>query len=255
MSEELVVTRSDSLLEICFNRPEKKNALTRAMYAGVVEAFASAEADPAIRVVLLTGAGDTFTSGNDIKDFQARAASGERSPASPFLSALSAFRKPLIAAVNGAAIGVGTTMLAHCDLIIAAKSARFVMPFTALGLVPEAGSSLLFPRLVGLQRANALLLLGEPLDAATALEWGFVNQVVDGAALMETARAVARRLAALPPQAVRLTKRLIRDGQPDLAGRIEEELAVFRDRVASPEAAEAFTAFVEKRTPDFSRFS
>lgn len=254
MTESVIVTRNDRVLEVAFNRPEKKNALTREMYGAVVGALAIATNDPAIRVVLLTGHGDTFTSGNDIKDFQARAARNERSAASPFLSALSTFRKPLVAAVNGAAIGVGTTMLAHCDLIIAAKAARFVMPFTSLGLVPEAGSSLLFPQLVGLQRANALLLMGESLDAETAHAWGFVNQVVENDALMTAARAVTARLAALPPAAVRLTKRLIRDGKPELPARIEEELVVFRDRVTSPEAGEAFQAFVEKRKPDFSRF-
>ena len=164
-------------------------------------------------------------------------------------------QKPLIAAVNGAAIGVGTTMLMHCDLIVAARSARFVMPFTSLGLVPEAASSLLFPRLLGHQRASALLLLGEPLDAATAHEWGFVNRVVDDAALMETAHEIAHRLASLPPQAVRLTKRLIRHGAGDVAERMEEELALFRERLGSPEAAEAFKAFMEKRKPDFSRFA
>jgi enoyl-CoA hydratase/carnithine racemase len=164
-------------------------------------------------------------------------------------------QKPLIAAVNGAAIGVGTTMLMHCDLIIAARSARFVMPFTSLGLVPEAASSLLFPRLLGHQRASALLLLGEPLDAATAHEWGFVNRVADDAALMPTAHDMARRLAALPPQAVRLTKRLIRHGATDVAGRMADELALFRERLGSPEAQEAFAAFMEKRKPDFSRFA
>jgi enoyl-CoA hydratase/carnithine racemase len=254
MTEDVVITRTGNVLEICFNRPEKKNALTRAMYAAVVDAFSAADADPTIRVVLLTGTGDTFTSGNDIKDFQQRAASNSTSAASPFLTALSSLTKPLVAAVNGAAIGVGTTMLAHCDLIIAARSARFVMPFTSLGLVPEAASSLLFPQIVGPQRANALLLLGEPLDAPTALQWGFVNQVVDDAALLDTARALATRLAALPPQAVRQTKHLIKQGAPDVAGRIAEELVAFRDRLASPEAAEAFAAFVEKRKPDFSRF-
>lgn len=254
MSQSVIVTRNDRVLEVAFNRPEKKNALTREMYGAVVGALEAATNDPAIRVVLLTGNGDTFTSGNDIKDFQARAARNERSAASPFLTALSGFRKPLVAAVNGAAIGVGTTMLAHCDLIVAARTARFVMPFTSLGLVPEAGSSLLFPQLVGLQRANALLLLGESLDAETAHAWGFVHQVIDNDALMDAARAIATRLAGLPPQAVRLTKRLIRDGKPDLPGRIGEELAVFHDRVTSPEAGEAFQAFVEKRKPDFSAF-
>src|SRR5262249_5082919 len=149
-------------------------------------------------VALLTGTGDTFTSGNDIADFQSRATAGGQSSASRFLPALSSMQKPLIAAVNGAAIGVGTTMLMHSDLIVAARSARFVMQFTSLGLVPEAASSLLFTRLLGKQRASALLLLGEPMDAATALEWGFVNRVVDDAALMNAARDMAHRLAALP---------------------------------------------------------
>jgi enoyl-CoA hydratase/carnithine racemase len=164
-------------------------------------------------------------------------------------------KKPLIAAVNGAAIGVGTTMLAHCDLIIAARSARFVMPFTRLGLVPEAGSSLLFPRLLGHQRASAMLLLGDALDADAALAAGFVYQVVDDAELMTAARAVAGRLAALPPQAIRQTKHLMRRGKPELPARINEELELFRERVHSPEAAEAFAAFMEKRPADFSGFS
>ncbi|HXT78112.1 MAG TPA: enoyl-CoA hydratase [Acetobacteraceae bacterium] len=252
---DTIITQADGILEITFNRPEKKNALTRAMYAAVVDAFQTANTEPKIRVVLLTGAGDTFTSGNDIKDFQQRAATNEASHASPFLTALSSLKKPLIAAVNGAAIGVGTTMLAHCDLIVAAQSARFVMPFTSLGLVPEAGSSLLFPRLLGHQRASALLLLGEPMDAATAHAWGFVNQVVPDADLLATARDIARRLAALPPQAVQQTRDLIKFGNADLPGRIEQELALFRDRLRSPEAAEAFAAFMEKRKPDFSRFA
>ncbi len=254
MSENVVITRAEGVLEIRLDRPEKKNALTRAMYDAIADAFVLVDADPTLRVALLTGTGDAFTSGNDITDFQSRGNSG-RSSASRFLPTISSMQKPLIAAVNGAAVGVGTTMLAHCDLIVAARSARFVMPFTGLGLVPEAASSLLFPRLLGNQRASALLLLGEPLDAETAFQWGFVNRVVDDVALMETARDMARRLAALPPQAVRLTKRLIRHGAPDVAGRMEEELALFRERLDSPEAKEAFTAFMEKRKPDFSRFT
>ena len=254
MSENVVITRAEGVLEIRLDRPEKKNALTRAMYDAIADAFVLVDADPTLRVALLTGTGDAFTSGNDITDFQSRGNSG-RSSASRFLPTISSMQKPLIAAVNGAAVGVGTTMLAHCDLIVAARSARFVMPFTGLGLVPEAASSLLFPRLLGNQRASALLLLGEPLDAETAFQWGFVNRVVDDVALMETARDMARRLAALPPQAVRLTKRLIRHGAPDVAGRMEEELALFRERLDSPEAKEAFTAFMEKRKPDLSRFT
>jgi enoyl-CoA hydratase/carnithine racemase len=252
---DVEITQSGPVLEIVFNRPEKKNALTGAMYAAVVDAFRHADADASIRVVLLTGTGDTFTSGNDIKDFQSRAATNEAIYASPFLAALSTLATPLVAAVNGAAVGVGTTMLAHADLVIAARSARFVMPFTSLGLVPEAASSLLFPRLVGHQRASALLLMGEALDAETAHDWGLVYQVVPDDALMQTARAVAARLAALPPEAVRQTKNLIKNGQQDVPGRIAEELVLFRERLRSPEAAEAFAAFVEKRKPDFSKFS
>jgi enoyl-CoA hydratase/carnithine racemase len=252
---DVLVTQAGPVLEVLFNRPEKKNALTGAMYAAVVDAFHRADEDPAIRVVLLSGAGDTFTSGNDIKDFQSRAATNEASHASPFLAALSSLATPLVAAVNGAAIGVGTTMLAHADLVIAARSARFVMPFTSLGLVPEAASSLLFPRLVGHQRASALLLLGDPMDADTAQAWGFVNQVVADADLMTAARSVAARLAALPPAAVRQTKDLIKNGRDDVPGRIEQELVMFRDRLRSPEATEAFQAFVEKRKPDFSKFA
>ena len=254
MSEHVVISRADGVLEIRLDRPEKKNALTRAMYDAMADAFEQVDADPTLRVGLLTGTGDTFTSGNDITDFQARGTSG-RSSASRFLPTISTMQKPLIAAVNGAAVGVGTTMLMHCDLIVAARSARFVMPFTSLGLVPEAASSLLFPRLLGTQRASALLLLGEPLDAEAAHEWGFVNRVVDDARLMDTAREMARRLAALPPEAVRLTKRLIRHGTPDVSARMAEELALFSERLGSPEAREAFAAFMEKRKPDFSRFS
>ncbi|WP_428534598.1 enoyl-CoA hydratase [Rhodopila sp.] len=251
----VLIAQAGSVLEVIFNRPEKKNALTAAMYGAVVDAFRRADEDPGIRVVLVSGTGDSFTSGNDITDFQARSAADEASPAAAFLDALSSLAKPLVAAVNGAAIGVGTTMLAHADLVIAARSARFVMPFTSLGLVPEAASSLLFPALVGHQRASALLLLGDPFDAETAHRWGLVNQVVADAELMTAARAVATRLAALPPAAVRQTKDLMKHGRPNVAGRIEQEMAVFRERVRSPEAAEAFQAFLEKRKPDFSGFS
>jgi enoyl-CoA hydratase/carnithine racemase len=251
---EMIVERTGPVLEVLFNRPEKKNALTRAMYSSVVEAFQQADADPSIRAVLLSGVGDTFTAGNDIRDFQARAGAEEKFHASPFLEALSTLRTPLVMAVNGAAIGVGTTMLAHADFVVASRTARFVMPFTSLGLVPEAASSLLFPRLVGLQRANALLMLGEPMDAATAFQWGLVNKVVAPEDLMMAARDYASRLAALPPAAVQRTKQLIRNGRTDVAGRIEDELVLFGQQLRSPEAAEAFAAFMEKRKPDFSRF-
>lgn len=253
MTEEVVLTSTDGVLEIRLNRPEKKNALTRAMYEMVSAALEQADADSSIRVALLTGTGDTFTSGNDIKDFQAHRVTTAPRGGSRFLPVISSMQKPLIAAVNGAAVGVGATMLLHCDLIVAARSARFVMPFTSLALIPEAASTLLVPRLLGHQRASALLLLGEPLDAATALEWGLVNRVVEDSMLLETAREIGRRLAALPAEAVRLTKRLMRHGEPTVAGRIKEEMGIFAEQLASAEAQEAFAAFVEKRKPDFSR--
>ena len=255
MDDTVVVSADGGVLEIRLNRPEKKNALTRAMYEAVSRALEQADADPVIRVALLTGTGDTFTSGNDVKDFQERGADRAPRGGSRFLPVISSFQKPLIAAVNGAAIGVGTTMLLHCDLIVAVRFARFVMPFTSLGLVPEAASSLLVPRLLGHQRASALLLLGEPLDASTAHEWGLVNRMVEDTELMPVARDMARRLASLPPQAVRLTKRLMKHGNGDVAGRIAEEIGLFSERLASPEAQEAFAAFMEKRKPDFSKFS
>jgi enoyl-CoA hydratase/carnithine racemase len=253
MAHDVVLTSTDGVLEIRLNRPKKKNALTHAMYETVSAALEQADADPSIRVALLTGTGDTFTSGNDIKDFQARGASNAPRGGSRFLPVISSMQKPLIAAVNGVAVGVGTTLLLHCDLIVAARSARFVMPFTSLALIPEAASTLLVPRLLGHQRASALLLLGEPFDAATALEWGLVNRVVDDDMLMGSARESARRLAALPPEAVRLTKRLMKYGEPTVAGRISEEMGIFGERLASAEAQEAFAAFMEKRPPDFSR--
>ena len=254
MSEHVILSSAGGVLEIRLNRPEKKNALTRDMYIAMADAFDAADADPSVRAILLTGTGDAFTSGNDVGDFRARANGGLDSSAGRFLPAIASLQKPLIGAVNGMAVGVGTTMLMHCDLIVAADTARFLMPFTALGLVPEAASTLLVPRAIGHLRASAMLLLGEGIDAPTALAWGLVNRVVAGAALMETAREMAARLAALPPEAVRQTKALIKHDTRDVPGRMEAELAVFRQRLVSPEAKEAFAAFAEKRKPDFSAF-
>jgi len=255
MSEHVVVTTANGVMEIRLNRPEKKNALTRAMYNAMADAFVAADAEAAVRVVLLTGTGDAFTSGNDIADFRARSEGNGETSASRFLPTIAGLAKPLIAAVNGMAIGIGTTMLMHCDLIVAAQSATLRMPFTPLGLVPEAGSSLLVPATIGHRRASALLLLGDGIDAATAADWGLINQAVPDDQLMDTARALAARLAALPPESVRQTKMLMKTGKPDLQGRMAQEIEMFRLRVLSPEAKEAFAAFAEKRKPDFSRFS
>jgi enoyl-CoA hydratase/carnithine racemase len=254
MSENVVISSAGGVMEVRLNRPEKKNALTREMYNAMAEAFDAANGDASVRVVLLTGTGDAFTSGNDVGDFRARANGGLESSAGRFLPAISGLQKPLVGAVNGMAVGVGTTMLMHCDLIVAADNARFLMPFTALGLVPEAASTLLVPRAIGHVRASALLLLGDGIDAQTALAWGLINQVVAGAVLMETARAMAARLAALPPEAVRQTKALMKHDTQDVPGRMEAELVIFKQRLVSPEAKEAFSAFAEKRKPDFSKF-
>ena len=255
MSEHVILSSAGGVLEIRLNRPEKKNALTRDMYQAMAAAFEAADSDPTVRVLILTGTGDAFTSGNDVGDFQKRADGGLESSAGRFLPAISGLQKPLIGAVNGMAIGVGTTMLMHCDLLIAASTARFMMPFTALGLVPEAASSLLVPRAIGHVRASQMLLLGEAIDAQTALEWGLVNKVVDAAVLMDAAREMATRLAALPPEAVRQTKALMKHDTQDVPGRMEAELTIFKQRLVSPEAKEAFAAFAEKRKPDFSKFN
>lgn len=255
MSQHVLVELVDRVLRVQLARPEKKNALTVDMYAALETAVARAEAEAEVRAVLLHGGPDCFTSGNDVKDFLERAA-GAESPAFRFLDRIATARKPIVAAVAGPAVGIGTTMLLHCDLVYAAAGARFQLPFVALGLVPEAGSSLLLPAAVGYPRAAELLLLGEPFGAEKALAAGLVTAVVGEAELLETARAAAAKLAALPPASVRLTKELMRRGHAQaLAAQMKEEGRLFLERLASPEAHEAMTAFFEKRKPDFSRFS
>lgn len=247
---------SDGVLTVRIDRPEKKNALTAAMYAALADALCEADENPAVRVVLLTGSGGSFTSGNDLADFVQSPPSGEESPVFRFLTAISRARKPLVAAVEGVAVGVGVTMLLHCDLVCAAADTLFQMPFVSLGLCPEAGSTLLLPRMAGHQRAAELLLLGEPFSAERAREVGIVNVVCSGEKLAETALAKARRLAAQPPAAIRLAKSLLkREYAAALTETIAEEGRCFAGMLRSPEAAEAFRAFLEKRTPDFSRFT
>ncbi|MGH8673120.1 MAG: enoyl-CoA hydratase [Burkholderiales bacterium] len=252
---EIRTETQDRVLRIEIARPEKKNALTQAMYAAMADALQSADKDPAVRVVLIHGARDCFTAGNDLKDFLERPPHSQEAPVSRFLAMLPAFGKPLVAAVNGAAVGIGTTMLLHCDLVYAAPAAKFQLPFVPLGLVPEAGSSFLLPYIAGYQRAAELLLLGQPFGAEKALAAGFVTEIVPEGELFERARAAALALAALPPAAVRATKSLMRQrvGTP-IAEAMEAEGRVFRERLSSPEAKEAMTAFFEKRKPDFSRF-
>jgi enoyl-CoA hydratase/carnithine racemase len=237
---------------LVFNRPAKKNALTVAMYAALADELASAASSDAVRAVVITGAGDTFTAGNDINDFVAEPPISDDSHVVRFLKALVSFPKPIIAAVNGPAIGVGTTMLLHCDLVLAASSARFQLPFVKLGLCPEGGSSLLLPRMLGLQRASEVLLWGESFDAAAAHVMGFVNEVVLPNELAATTARRIERLLELPPDAVAAAKQLIRAPlRMELAETMAREANVFRQRLASAEAAEAFAAFLEKRTPRF----
>ena len=245
----------DRVLRIEIARPEKKNALTQEMYRAMADALAAAEADGAVRAILIHGARDCFTAGNDLRDFLDRSASGGASSAFRFISALPTLAKPLIAAVGGPAVGIGTTLLLHCDLVYASPGARFQLPFVPLGLVPEAASSLLLPMVAGYQRAAELLLLGQPFPAEKALAAGIVTEIVPEDKLLDHARAAAAAVAALPPASVRLTKQLMkRQLAAPIAAQMEEEGRLFAERLQSGEAKEAMTAFFEKRKPDFSRF-
>lgn len=254
MNEHVRSTLSGGVLELRIDRPEKRNALTRPMYAALADALEAAANNPEVRCVLLCGSGDGFCAGNDLADFVSGAAPlAEESPSRRFLRAISTHPKPIVAAVQGNAVGVGTTMLLHCDLVVLAENARLALSFVKLGLVPEAASSLLLPRIVGHQRAAEMMLLGEPIDAATARELGIANRVVAPGALMETARGLADKLAAQAPSAVRLTKALLKSPTRDVAGRMAEEGRDFTAQLQSAELKEAVAAFFGKRAPDFSK--
>ena len=243
-----------AIIEIA--RPEKKNAITGAMYLAMAEALVLANADPAVRAVLIGGQPGIFTSGNDLEDFMQRPPSSEETPSRVFMKALMGCEKPVIAAVTGAAIGIGTTMLLHCDFVYVSDEARLAMPFVSLGLVPEFGSSLLVPQLMGNPRAAEKLLLGEPFTAEQAVECGIANAVLPAGEVMAHARRIAERFNALPPAAVRETKKLMRRARvASVPSAIEAESEVFRARLTSPEAKESFGAFFQKRKPDFSQFT
>ncbi len=235
-------------------RPEKKNALTAEMYRQLAAALAAADADPQVRAVLLHGAPDCFTAGNDVADFLARPA-GAEPPVVGLFKVLPNMAKPVVAAVGGPAVGIGSTMLLHCDLVYAAANARFQLPFVPLGIVPEFASTYLLPLLAGYQRAAELLLLGQPFSAQKAHEVGIVTAVVPQETLMAEAGKAAAQLASLPPESLRLTKRLLKKRHGAAIGEaIAEETRIFSERLSSPEAKEALSAFLEKRKPDFSRF-
>ena len=243
---------SDGILRVELNRPDKKNAMTGAMYARLAEIFDEADKDDAVRVALFHGAGDSFTAGNDIKDFLDNPPGPGESPQRRLTEAFIAFGKPIVAAVQGVAVGGGTTMLTHCDIVYAGESARFRLPFVDLALVPEFGSSYSIPARAGYLPAAELFLLGEPFTAQHAAELGLVTRVVPDSELLATAGATARKLAAKPGGALRASKRLIKSASAGpLRQALEIEAQEFSARLRSDEAREAFSAFLEKRPPNF----
>jgi enoyl-CoA hydratase/carnithine racemase len=247
MSDHILVSQADGVSELRLNRPDKRNAITSAMYDALWDAMVRAEADDSVRAILLSGAGASFTAGNDLMDFVSQPPSSELG-AARFIRLLPKIRKILVAAVHGSTVGIGVTMLLHCDLVVAARSARLSMPFVKLGLVPEAASSLLLPRLIGHQRAAELLLLGTPIDSAAALNFELVNRVVEDDVLLDEARTLARTVAEQPAGALRATKQLLRS-ETGVSARIEEEMLAFQERLGSAEFKSAAQAFFGKGRP------
>jgi enoyl-CoA hydratase/carnithine racemase len=255
MSEEhILVTRDGAVLEIRFNRPSKKNAITNAMYGVMAGALESAAADKSVRAVLFTAEGDFFTAGNDLMDFAAQNTGAFDGPrhVGRFLERMIEAEKPVVAAVQGNAVGVGTTMLLQCDLVFIAETAKLTTPFVDLALVPENASSLTLPDRIGHVRAFALLGLCELLSGKDAAAYGIANAALPAGEVETRARAAAQTLTKKPPESLRLTKNLMRN-RSALTARMQEEGALFAERLKSPEAAEAFAAFAERRPPDFSK--
>jgi enoyl-CoA hydratase/carnithine racemase len=254
MSEHIRIERNDGIVTLTFARPDKKNALTNAMYGVLADQLISAETDPAVRVIVLRGEGDMFTSGNDVGEFAGIATGairGERH-VSRFVRALAQSSRPLVAAVQGRAVGIGTTMLLHCDFVVLADNAQLSTPFVNLALVPEAASTLLMPLRIGHARAFEMFALGDAMDAQTALGLGIANRVVPLERLHAEAANVAARLAKLPAGSLAATKRLMRNPAA-LTAQIEAESKRFAERLTTAEAREAFAAFAERRPPDFMK--
>ena len=254
MTDGIEITREGAVLSAAFARPEKKNAITNAMYGALADAIVAAETDKAVRAIVLRGEGDMFTAGNDVGEFATMATGnfrGERH-VSRFVDAIARSTRPLVAAVQGRAVGIGTTMLLHCDFVVLAENAQLSTPFVNLALVPEAASSLLLPLRIGYARAYEMFALGEPVDAKSALAFGIANRVVPLEKLHAEAAAVAARLAKLPAGSLAITKKLMRNAGVLLA-QIGAESEHFAQRLQTAEAREAFTAFAEKRPPDFSK--
>ena len=255
----LLTSLQDGVLTLRLNRVEKKNAMTQTMYSAMAQAINDAAADPAVRVLVIGGAAEAFTAGNDMVDFMKVAQSGGGGGDSPvirFMNALAAFPKPAVAAVRGLAIGVGVTLLLHCDLIYASENAKFTMPFVNIGIVPEYASTYLMPRIMGHARAMELVMFGEPFTAAHARECGLVNEVLADDQVEARAMERALKLAAQPPAALRTTKRLMKRWTDNtVTEAIPLEAFHFVPMLSQPEAQEAIGAFLQKRKPDFSRFS
>lgn len=255
MTEHIKIKQDDAVLEIIFARPEKKNARSNAMYRAATEVLEAAQSNQTIRVVLFGAEGDAFTAGNDLADFaNAAAAKGEGLAAHDFIEALGRADKPIVAAVSGLAVGVGTTMLLHCDLVYVAETAKLSTPFVNLALVPEAASSMLLPARIGHVRAFAMFALGEGLSAAEALALGLANKVLPKDLVLPAAREAARTLAVRPLGAIVATKKLMRD-KARILRRMDEEGAIFAQRLQTEEAREAFKAFAERRPPDFTKLA
>ncbi len=253
--QAITKVQSGAVLQLGFNRPERKNAITADMYQTLADALNSAAADQSIRVVLLHGHETMFTAGNDLEDFLKKPPHGDASPVFQFLLAISTFPKPLVAAVAGVAVGVGMTMLMHCDMVYAGDNAKFSVPFAQLGLCPEAASSYLLPFIAGYQKAAEKLMLGEPFSAQECVDIGLANRVIPAADVLAYAQSQAAKLAALPASSLRTTKALMKSGMSEIiAARMKEESVQFRAMLAAPEAREAFTAFMQKRKPDFAQF-
>jgi len=251
---EIITERSNGILRVELNRPERKNALTGAMYTRLAEIFDDAGKDEAVRVVLWHGAGDAFSAGNDVGDFLKNPPGPDESPQIRLMDAFIKCEKPIVVAVQGAAIGGGTTMLTHCDVVYAGESAKFQLPFVNLALVPEFGSSYSLPARIGYLQAAEFYLLGEPFTAARAAELGVVTRVVPDQHLFATAMETAQKLAAKPGAALRASKRLLKQGSIDqVKAAIKLEMQEFSERVRSAEAKEAFSAFLEKRPPNFTK--
>lgn len=252
---DILAKKENSILTIEFNRPDKKNAITANMYQMMADALKDAESDSSVRAIVIIGKPEIFTAGNDLEDFLKNTSVTSDRPVAQFMRALSGATKPIVAAVSGAAVGIGTTLLMHCDLVYAADNAKFSMPFTQLGLCPEFASSLLFPQIVGYPRAAEKLLLGEAFSAQEAYDMGLVSKVVPVAELAAFAQKQAAKLVALPASSLRTTKRLMKEQQSAaINARMVEENKHFGEMLAAKEAKEAFTAFFEKRKPDFTKF-